>query len=167
MNRHGVVFGLAGLSGSGKTTLAEQLITIFRDRGMSVSTIKHAHHEFDPDIPGKDSWRHRQAGAGQVIISSSARRVHFTETPDGSEADLDTLLGDLAPSDIVLVEGYKKLDFPKIEIHRKELGHDFLFKTIPTVKLMATDHVYDELAVEQIGLNNPTGIADRILKGLD
>ena len=81
--KHGFVFGLAGFSGSGKTTLAEKLISALCQRGFSVASIKHAHHAFDADTPGKDSWRHRKAGATQMIVSSSLRRVKFTETPDG------------------------------------------------------------------------------------
>ena len=166
IRKHGIVFGLAGFSGAGKTTLAEKLIQIFCERKLSVATLKHAHHEFDPDTPGKDSWRHRRAGAGQMIISSSNRRVKFTETPDGNEADLNTLLGELNPADIVLIEGFKKINFPKIEIHRKDLGHDFLFESFPGIQLVATDHIYDNLQVEQIHLDDLSGIADRILKGL-
>lgn len=166
LGKHGLVFGLAALSGTGKTTLAEKLISIFRDKGLSVATLKHAHHNFDPDTEGKDSWRHRRAGATQMIISSATRRVKFTETPGGDEADLNTLLGELDASDIVLVEGYKTINFPKIEIHRKELGHDFLFTSLPGICLLATDHFYDELSIEQCALDNPQSLAERVLLGL-
>ena len=166
LSRHGIVFGLAGFSGTGKTTLAEKLISIFASKDLSVASIKHAHHEFDPDIPGKDSWRHRKAGATQMIISSEQRRVKFTETPDGNEADLSDLLQELNPSDIVLIEGYKRVNFPKIEIHRKSLGHDFLYPTFPGIKVIATDYFYEDLKMEQIELGNPKAIAERILKGL-
>ena len=85
LSRHGLVIGLAGFSGSGKTTLAEKLIAQLTARGVRIATIKHAHHNFDPDTPGKDSWRHRQAGAKQVLISSRRRRVHFTEPRMGTK----------------------------------------------------------------------------------
>jgi molybdopterin-guanine dinucleotide biosynthesis protein B len=166
LSRHGIVFGLAGLSGVGKTTLAEQLISIFHKKGLSVSSLKHAHHGFDPDTPGKDSWRHRRSGTRQTIIASSKRWVKFTETPDENEVGLNTLLGELTPADIVLIEGYKTINFPKIEIHRKSLCHDFLFKTTPGIKLMVTDHIYNDLEIEQIDLNKPAMLASRILKGL-
>ena len=166
IKKHGLVFGLAGFSGAGKTTLAEQLIKIFRDKGLTVATLKHAHHDFDPDTEGKDSWRHRRAGAGQMIISSSNRRVKFTETPHNDEAGLNTLLGELDPADIVLIEGYKTINFPKVEIHRKELGHDFLFKTFPGITILATNAIYEDIGIEQFSLDNPLDLAERILKGL-
>ena len=111
---HRLVIGLAGFSGAGKTTLAEQLIPLLVAKGFNIATIKHAHHNFDADIEGKDSWRHRQAGASQVLVSSKKRRAHFTETADENEASLDTLLAELAPSDIVLVEGFKTTQSPKL-----------------------------------------------------
>ena len=167
IKKHGIVFGLAGYSGAGKTTLAEKLISLFSNMGMNVSSIKHAHHEFDPDTEGKDSWRHRKAGAKQMIISSSKRRVKFTETPHVNEADLNTLLGELSSSDIVLIEGYKRINFPKIEIHRKSLEHDFLFKSVPGIKVIATDFIYDDISIEQIQLDDSKAIAERILKGFE
>ena len=124
-SRHGFVFGLAGYSGAGKTSLAEKIISALVARGHNVASIKHAHHHFDPDTPGKDSWRHRKAGASQMLISSALRRVKFTETPDKNEAGLPALLEELSPADFVLVEGFKKIDFPKIEIWRQETGRPF------------------------------------------
>ena len=163
IKNHGLVFGLAGFSGAGKTTLAEILIADFTARGMRVASIKHAHHDFDPDQPGKDSWRHRKAGAVEMIISSARRRVKFTEAPDGDEADLNTLLGEINPADLVLIEGYKTIDFPKIEIFRARLGHPFIHETCPGVELIATDSPLEGCPLPQLDLNTPDAIAEAIL----
>lgn len=163
MSRHGLVIGLAGFSGSGKTTLAEKLIAQLTTRGVVVATIKHAHHNFDPDTPGKDSWRHRQAGAQQVLISSSKRRVHFTETPTGDEADLNTLLNELSPADLVLVEGFKNDPIPKIEIFRKGMEHPFLYESRPHIIAVATDHDLPDCPLPQLNLNDPVAITDYLL----
>ena len=136
--RHGFVIGLAGWSGSGKTTLAEQLITGLTARGLAVATIKHAHHAFDADKPGKDSFRHRAAGARQVIVSSQARSVMFTENRD-RESRLEELLDALSPADIVIVEGYKREPIPKIEIFRQATGKPPLFTEDPQIIAVATD----------------------------
>lgn len=165
-NRHGFVFGLAGYSGAGKTSLAEKVIALLVDRGHTVASIKHAHHEFDPDTPGKDSWRHRQAGASQMLISSSRRRVKFTETPPDGEADLPTLLSELNPADFVLIEGFKSVDFPKIEIQRQALGHEFLFKTFPGIRAVASDSPLDDCPLPVLDLNNPEEIVDAIERKL-
>ena len=163
-HNHGLVFGLAALSGTGKTTLAEQLIRIFVRRGYKTSSIKHAHHDFDPDTPGKDSWRHRKAGTAEMIISSSQRRVKFTETPALDEADLPTLLEELTPADIVLVEGFKSVDFPKVEIYRAALGHDPLYPGLAGIRMIATDTPLDDCPLPQADLNDPEAVADLILK---
>ena len=136
--RHGYVIGLAGWSGSGKTTLAEKLIAALTARGLDVATVKHAHHAFDADTPGKDSYRHRAAGARQVVVSSEARSVVFTENRRQGEAPLDSLLLALAPADIVIVEGYKREAIPKIEIHRAEIGKPLLFPGDPLIVTVAT-----------------------------
>ena len=137
--RHGFVIGLAGWSGSGKTTLAEQLIAGLTARGLEVATIKHAHHGFDADKPGKDSYRHRAAGARQVVVSSQARSVLFTENKDHGERRLEELLDALSPADIVIVEGYKREPIPKIEIFRLATGKAPLFTTDPRIIAVATD----------------------------
>ena len=165
LSRHGLVIGLAGFSGSGKTTLAEKLIAHLTARGLRIATIKHAHHDFDPDTPGKDSWRHRQAGARQVLISSSRRRVHFTETPDpeDDEADLNTLLGELAPTDLVLVEGFKNDPIPKIEIRRQGMEHPPLYESRPHIIAIATDHPLTDCPLPQLDLNDPMLITNFLL----
>ena len=138
--RHGDVMGLAGWSGSGKTTLAEKLIAALTARGLDVATIKHAHHAFDADGPGKDSHRHRAAGARQVIVSSQARSVIFTENRDRDEAPVEALLASLAPADIVIVEGYKREPIPKLEIFRTATGKPPLFPNDPLIFAVATDN---------------------------
>ena len=158
--RHKLVIGLAGFSGAGKTTLAEQLIPILVAKGFNIATIKHAHHNFDADIEGKDSWRHRQAGASQVLVSSKKRRAHFTET--ANEASLDTLLAELAPSDIVLVEGFKNDPIPKIELRRQDIDSPALYKKNPHILAVATDSKIADCPLPQFNINDPKAIADFI-----
>lgn len=131
--------GLAGWSGSGKTTLAEKLIAALTARGLDIATIKHAHHMFDADTPGKDSHRHRTAGSRQVIVSSKVRSVLFTENRDNGEARLEDLLDRLVPADIVIVEGYKREPIPKIEVFRPETGKPSLFPEDDNIIAVATD----------------------------
>ena len=164
--RHGFVIGLAGWSGSGKTTLAEQLISVLTARGRDVATIKHAHHHFDADVPGKDSHRHRSAGARQVLVSSALRSVLFTEHGIGGDRPLDELLQALAPSDIVLVEGFKREPIPKIEIYRVAVGKAPLWPEDEWIIAAATDA---QLEPEMDGapaiildLNDASSIADLI-----
>ncbi|MGB0521185.1 MAG: molybdopterin-guanine dinucleotide biosynthesis protein B [Candidatus Puniceispirillaceae bacterium] len=159
------VFGLAGWSGSGKTTLAEKLIRHIVTRGFSVASIKHAHHKFDADVPGKDSWRHRKAGADQVLVSSAARSVHFIEHPE-EEPALDDLVSQLKPCDLVLVEGYKKEAIPKLEIYRKELGMPPLYPEDSHIIAVMSD---DELAgctLPCFACEDIAGMADFILAHL-
>jgi len=138
-SRHGLVMGLVGWSGSGKTTLAEKLIAALAARGLDIATIKHAHHMFDADTPGKDSHRHRTAGSRQVIVSSKVRSVLFTENRDHGEARLEDLLNALVPADIVIVEGYKREPIPKIEVFRPETGKPSLFPGDDRIIAVATD----------------------------
>ena len=127
------IFGLAGWSGSGKTTLAEKLIAKACEEGVLLSSIKHAHHKFDPDIAGKDSWRHRQAGARQVLVASANRSALFTENKSPVTPQLDDLLAALGPCDMVLVEGFKSAAIPKIEIYAKDVNDTTLFATDPLI----------------------------------
>lgn len=116
------VFGFAGWSGSGKTTLIEQLIVMFVADGLSVATIKHTHHDFDLDRPGKDSWRHRQAGATEVLLASDQRWALLHELRATEEMNLSALLAQLSPCDVVLIEGCKFAQVPKLEVYRAALG---------------------------------------------
>ena len=137
--RQQLVLGLAGWSGSGKTTLALKLIKRLRKKGLTVSTIKHAHHSFDVDVPGKDSYRHRQAGAGQVLVSSCHRWALMTELNDAPELTLDAAMEHLKPCDLVLIEGFKSAFVPKLEIHRPALGKPLLCHSIPEIVAIASD----------------------------
>ena len=133
------VFGLAGYSGSGKTTLLERLIPDLTQRGLCVSLIKHAHHDFDIDQPGKDSYRHRQAGASEVLITSDRRWALIHELRGAPEPKLAVHLATLAPCDLVLVEGFKREPIPKLEIHRLANAKPWLYPEDPYVIAVATD----------------------------
>jgi molybdopterin-guanine dinucleotide biosynthesis protein B len=137
------IFGLAGWSGSGKTTLLTAVIPELVARGLSVSTIKHAHHEFDIDRPGKDSWRHRQAGAHEVMVASSRRWALMRELRDAPEPSLDELVAQMSPVDLLLVEGWKRHPHPKIEVYRPSLGKPLLYPDDPWVVAIASDEKLD------------------------
>jgi len=133
------VFGLTGLSGSGKTTLITQLVDWFVQRGYTVSTLKHTHHGFDLDTPGKDSWRMRQAGAQEVFLVGNQRLVLMQEFRSQPEPTVEELVSRLQPCDLVLVEGYKRDPLPKIEVHRPSLENPPVWPTNPSVVAVATD----------------------------
>ena len=133
------VIGLAGWSGAGKTTLLAALIPWLTARGLTISTIKHAHHAFDVDKPGKDSHTHRQAGAAQVLVSSAQRWALMTELRGAPEPGLPELLAHLAPVDLVLVEGFKRDPHPKIEVHRAANGKPWLHPDDPAIRAVASD----------------------------
>jgi len=133
------VIGFCGYSGSGKTTLIEQLIARLRLAGQRISVVKHAHHSFDIDHEGKDSWRHRQAGAFEVVIASNRRLAKIREFPIAEEPTVDQLLAELVECDWALVEGFKHAPLPKIEIWRAENGKPALYPNDPFVIAIATD----------------------------
>jgi len=133
------VFGIAGYSGSGKTTLLEKLIPQFTARGLKVSVIKHAHHGFDIDRPGKDSYRHREAGASEVLLSCNDRWALMHEQRDDSDVTLEDLLDRLSPCDLVLIEGFKQEPVPKLEVYRPENGKPPLFPERDDIVAVATD----------------------------
>ena len=132
-------FGFAGWSGSGKTTLIEQVVPRLVARGISVSLIKHAHHRFDVDRPGKDSYRHRHAGCSEVLVSSRERWALMHELRGGRELTLPESLARLSPCDLVLIEGYKASPIPKLEIWRPAAGKPLLYPKDPHIIAIATD----------------------------
>jgi molybdopterin-guanine dinucleotide biosynthesis adapter protein len=161
------VFGFAGYSGSGKTTLIEKVIPELIASGVRVSLIKHAHHSFDIDKPGKDSYRHREAGAHEVLIASSQRWVLMHELREAEEPSLDDLLTQFSACDLILVEGYKFSSVPKIEIYRAEHGKPRLDAKTHNIVAVATSNVADKLDIEglaQIDLNDPRAVADFVLR---
>jgi molybdopterin-guanine dinucleotide biosynthesis adapter protein len=133
------IFGFAGWSGSGKTTLIEQLIPRLAARGLRVSLIKHAHHTFDIDQPGKDSYRHRHAGCAEVLVTSNTRWALMHELRGGIELTLDEALGRLSPCDLALVEGFKTSAIPKLEVWRAAVGKPLLHLADPHIVAIATD----------------------------
>lgn len=150
--------GFIGYSNSGKTTLIEKLIPIFREQGLSVSAIKNAHHGFDMDRPGKDSFRYRDAGAGQVLIATASRWALLTETPRHA-ATLDQLLNELAPCDLVIVEGFKSEgQIPRIEVRRTASAEPPIFPHDANVVALATDHPADT-TLPVLDVNDPDKIA--------
>jgi molybdopterin-guanine dinucleotide biosynthesis protein B len=133
------VIGVAGWSGAGKTTLLTRLIPHLIAKGLRVSTLKHAHHAFDVDVPGKDSWRHREAGAAEVLVSSGKRWALMHELRGADEPKLPALLAMMSPVDLVIVEGFKRERHPKIEVYRAANGKPPLFPDDPGIVGLATD----------------------------
>ena len=156
------LFGVVGWKNAGKTGLMERLVTEITGRGISVSTVKHAHHTFDVDHPGKDSHRHRVAGAREVLLSSRNRVALMQELRDEEEPSLATLLTRLSPVDLVLIEGYKRDDHPKVEAHRAETGNPLIAPDDPTIRAVASDI---ELTLDRpvFDLDDTKAIADFIL----
>jgi len=160
------VYGVVGWKNAGKTTLVERLVAEIAGRGFSVSTVKHTHHGVDVDQKGKDSFRHRAAGARQVILSSSARWAVMTELRGAPEAPLKELLGHLDPVDLVIVEGYKRDGHPKVEAWRAETGQPLIARDDPTVRAIASNDAPEGASQPVIGLDDIAGVADFILSDL-
>lgn len=158
------LIGLAGYSGAGKTTLIARLIPELRERGYSVSTIKHAHKHFDVDYPGKDSHTHRTAGATEVLVSSPERFALMHELRGAEEPSLARLIGLLSPVDLVLVEGWKPLPIPKIEVHRHENGKAFLYPDDPMIGAVATDRTDEVKGPAAMPLTDTARIADYVVE---
>ncbi len=157
------VFGITGWKNSGKTTLTERLVSEITGRGISVSTIKHAHHSVDVDQPGKDSFRHRAAGAGEVILASAYRWAIMHELRGAEEPSVDELLAKLSPVDIVLIEGFKKNGHAKIEASVKP-DRPLISLGDPSIKAVAAGHDVGPLAVPVLDINDIPAIADFILQ---
>lgn len=162
------IFGFAGYSGSGKTTLIEKLIPLLVARDLKVSLIKHAHHTFDVDQPGKDSFRHRHAGCTEVLVTSSRRWALMHELRDAPEPGLTEQIEQLSPCDLLLVEGFKRERIPKLEVYRSETGESPLHPHDDNIVAVASDAKVDT-KLPQFDLNAPPAIADFILDylGLD
>jgi molybdopterin-guanine dinucleotide biosynthesis adapter protein len=156
---------IAGYSGSGKTTLIERVIPCLVMEGYKVSLIKHAHHEFDVDQRGKDSWRHREAGATEVLVSSSNRWALMHELRGATEPTLEEQLKHLSPCDVVIVEGWKHHNMPKIEVHRKLADRPLLFANDKNVVAVATDEPL-ATALPQFDLDDAEGVAQFIITHL-
>jgi len=157
------IIGLAGWSGSGKTTLITKLVPRLTGRGLRVSTLKHAHHGFDLDQPGKDSFMHRAAGATEVIVSSARRFAVLHELRDEPEWDLPALVGKMSPVDLILVEGFKRDAFPKIEIHRAANGKPLIHPEDPHIIAIAADTALPQAGVPVVDINAIDAIADIVL----
>jgi molybdopterin-guanine dinucleotide biosynthesis protein B len=153
------VFGFAGWSGSGKTVLIERIIPLLTGRGLDVSLIKRAHHEFDVDVPGKDSDRHRRAGCREVLISSSARWAHMHELRGEPEQSLQQLVERISPCDLLLVEGFKREAIPKLEVFRRDNGKAALHLHDPHIVAIAADCRFDTV-LPQFDLDDAAGIAE-------
>ncbi len=163
------LFGVTGWKNSGKTGLVERLVKEITGRGFVVSTMKHAHHTFDVDHKGKDSLRHRVAGANEVLLTSSKRWALMHELRAQVEPTMDELLAHISPCDLVLIEGYKRDRHPKIETNRRETGQPLIALEDDTVRAIASDRKFEELDLPQFDLDDTCAIADSILHetGLD
>lgn len=156
------ILGFVAYSGTGKTTLLKKIIPLLKEKGINTGLIKHAHHDFDIDVPGKDSYELRKAGAEQVLVASSQRWALMTETPGQDEARLDHLIKQLDTSklDLILVEGFKYVHYPKIECHRPSLGHELMCLEDKSIIAIATDQApLSDVDIAQLDLNKPEEIA--------
>jgi molybdopterin-guanine dinucleotide biosynthesis protein B len=157
------IFGIAGYSGSGKTTLIEKLIPVLTARGIKVSLIKHAHHSFDIDQPGKDSYRHRHAGCSEVLVTSNKRWALMHELRGTPEPTLEEMIRHISPCDLLLVEGYKREPIPKLEVYRSTLGEPLLYPQDSHIVALAADRRVDT-GLSQFTLDEVEAIAAFIRK---
>ncbi len=157
------LFGIVGWKNSGKTTLVARLVTDLKSRGFSVSTMKHAHHAFDLDQPGRDTYKHREAGAQEVVISSSRRWAIMHELQRDENYTLDDLLAKMQPVDIVLVEGFKSNAHPKIETHRSQSEMPLVSAENKTIIAVASDCDVDTNGLPCLNLNDVPAVADYII----
>lgn len=160
------IYGVTGWKNTGKTTLMERLVAEFVARGLRVSTVKHAHHDTEIDHEGRDSYRHRIAGAREVVLSSPKRWAVMHELRDAPEPPLSELLTRLSPVDLVLIEGYKRAPHPKVEAYRSAAGRDLLAHSNDTIRAVATDTDLQGTHLPQLDLNDTAAIADFILSDL-
>jgi molybdopterin-guanine dinucleotide biosynthesis protein B len=156
------IIGLAGWSGSGKTTLVTSVLPVLVRRGLKVATVKHAHHEFDTDQPGKDSWLHRQAGASEVAIVSSRRWAIVHELGQEPEPPLADVLAKLSPVDLVIVEGFKRHAHPKLEVYRAVVGMPLLYPDDDCIVAIATDAPLPQAQLPVLMLGEVESIADML-----
>ena len=157
------IVGFAGWSGSGKTTLLAKLLPRMIGRGLRVSTVKHAHHNFDLDQPGKDSHTHRLAGANEVLVSSASRWAIVHELRGAPELSLGGLLGKLSPVDLVLVEGFKRGHHPKLEVFREAVGKPLQHPEDPYIFGIVSDDAIERASVPVLSFENQEGIVDLLL----
>jgi molybdopterin-guanine dinucleotide biosynthesis protein B len=157
------VFGITGWSGSGKTTLMVKLLPELIGRGYSVSTMKHTHHRFDLDRKGKDSFEHRQAGASEVLVSSSNRWALMHELRGAPEPDMEQLIAQMTPVDLLLVEGFKGRHYDKLEVSRLATGKPVRCREDDEIVALACDSAVDDLDIPVIDLNDIAAIADFIV----
>jgi molybdopterin-guanine dinucleotide biosynthesis protein B len=158
------IIGLAGWSGSGKTTLLTKVIPRIVARGLKISTIKHAHHSFDIDRPGKDSHAHRMAGATEVLVGSGSRWAIVHELRGEAEPTLDMLLEKVSPVDLVLVEGYKRGSHPKLEVYRAAVGKPLLYPDDRAIVAIATDEPLPSAPIPVIDLDDIAGVIDILFR---
>ena len=158
-----LVLGVVGWSGSGKTMLLKKVLPLLLARGLRIATLKHAHHDFDTDLPGKDSWEHRRAGAQEVIVCSSRRWVQMHELRDEPEPSLAQLLRRVSACDLILVEGYKRERHPKLEVYRPAVGKPPLYLQDARVLAVATDAPLTGMHPPAVELNDSEAVVARIL----
>ncbi len=156
------VIGLAGWSGSGKTTLITKVIPVLAGRGLKVATVKHAHHDFDIDQPGKDSWLHRAAGASEVIVASSRRFALIHELRGEPEPPLEDILAKLSPADLIIVEGFKRHAHPKLEVYRVSVGKPLLHPDDDCIVAIASDAPLPQAPLPVLPLDDIEGIANAL-----